>query len=124
MRAEIFNAPMFETKARLFRPRRSLSDRVREALVMLAEAQGSILTHEEKAWASITFSGTRHTLTLDFDGPDAVAAGERFIAALPDHEFAIPGQLVADATVSEVDHLMHPQPRMVVTVVLLLLEEA
>ncbi|WFL76536.1 hypothetical protein P7228_11075 [Altererythrobacter arenosus] len=124
MRADIFTSPEFETKARRFRPRRTPADRLREALLALAEAKACILSHEEKAWASITFSGTRHTLTLDFDGAAAVAAGERFIAALPDHEFAISGQLVADASVSEVDHLLHPQPRMLVTVVLLLLEES
>ena len=112
-----------ERKARRFRPRRSTGDRLREALLALAEAQASLLTHEEKAWASITFSGTRHELMLDFDGPQAVAAGERFIAALPDHEFAIPGQLVADASVSEVSHMLHPAPRMMVTVTLLLLED-
>lgn len=124
MRADIFTNPRFETKARRFRPRRTTGDRLREALLVLAEAKASILTHEEKAWASVTFTGTRHTLTIDFDGEEAVAAGERLIAALPDHEFAIAGQLVADASVNKVDHLMHPQPRMLVTVVLLLLDEA
>ena len=114
----------YETKARRYRTPRSVGDRVQEALLVLGEAQASLLTHEEKAWASITFSGTRHELMLDFDGPEAVEAGERFVAALPDHEFAIPGQLVAEATVSEVSHMMHPAPRMVVTATLLLLEES
>lgn len=53
-----------------------------------------------------------------------MAAGERFIAALPDHEFSIPGQLVADATVTEVNQSTLPDPRMVVTCALLLLEDA
>ena len=61
---------------------------------------------------------------LDFEGPEAAAAGERFIAALPDHECSIPGQLVADATVSEVTSSTLPYPRMVVTCALLLLEDA
>jgi len=43
---------------------------------------------------------------------------------LPDHEFSIPGQLVADATVSEVTSSTLPYPRMVVTCALLLLEDA
>src|SRR3546814_10460511 len=114
---------MIETKSRQIRPRRSLADRVREALLSLAEAQGQILSHKEKPWASITFAGTRHKLTLNFDGPDAVMAGERFIAALPDHEFTIPRQLVADAVVNSVNHTMMPTPRMVVTMTLLLLED-
>jgi hypothetical protein len=45
-----------------------------------------------------------------------------FITFLPEHEFAIPGQLVADAAVVEVDHRLTP-PRMIVTCELLLLEE-
>jgi len=90
----------------------------------VSEGKGQILTHEEKAWASITFAGTRHELMIDFDGASAAAAGERFIAALPDHEFTIPGQLVADAAIEQVDHTILPQPRLIITVVLLLLEEA
>jgi len=90
---------------------------------MLADGRADMLTHEEKAWNSITFSGTRHELMLDFNGAEAVAAGEEFIAELPEHEFRIPGQLVADATIGEVDHRFGADERMVVTAVLLLLED-
>ncbi|MEM6267286.1 MAG: hypothetical protein AAF707_07160, partial [Pseudomonadota bacterium] len=107
-----------------YRPRRSIADRVREALLMLAEGRAELLTHEEKAWASITFSGTRHEVMLDFVGADAVEVGEEFIVNLPEHEFRIPGQLVAEASVTEVDHRFGAEERMVVTAVLLLLEEA
>lgn len=103
--------------------RRSTTDRLREALLALAEQRGEVLVHREKPWASITFAGTRHTLSLRFAGPEAVAAGERFVAALPEHEFAIPGQLVADATVSEVEHRPLPEQLLVVTCELLLLED-
>ena len=129
--------PAFETKSaapaptrnprpagRRYRPRRTTSDRVREALIVLAEGRCDLLTHEETAWSSITFSGTRYEVMLDFDGAEAVAAGEQFIANLPEHEFTIPGQLVADATVREVDHRFGEDERMVVTAVLLLLEES
>jgi len=51
------------------------------------------------------------------------SARERFIAALPEHEFAIPGQLVADASVTEAEHRLLPAPRLVVRCELLLLEE-
>lgn len=124
MRAEFLSFPNFEMKARAYHPRRTIGDRVCEAVLMLAEAQARLLSHEETPWASITFSGSRHEMMLDFEGPDAVAAGERLIAALPDHEFTIPGHLMADATVSAVEHNLLPGPRMVVTVTLLLLEEA
>ncbi|EAQ30698.1 hypothetical protein NAP1_07960 [Erythrobacter sp. NAP1] len=109
---------------RRYRPRRTTADRVREALLMLADGRADLLTHEEKAWSSITFAGTRHEVMLDFNGADAVAVGEEFIANLPEHEFTIPGQLVADATIREVDHRFGEDERMVVTAVLLLLEES
>ena len=92
-------------------------------MLALGDFRGQVITHTETAWASITFSGSRHTLALLFAGEEAVEAGERFIAALPDHEFAIAGQLVADATVTEAEHRLLPTARLVVQCELLLLEE-
>ncbi len=94
------------------------------ALLSLAGGRGELVRHTERSWASVTFSGTRHTVVLAFAGIEAIAAGEQFIDALPDHEFAIPRQLVADAAVVRVDHTALPQPRLEVEVELLLLEEA
>jgi hypothetical protein len=112
-----------EVKSAALRPRRTLADRVRAGLMALTGGAGTVLAHEEKAWASITFAGTRHAVVLEFCGPDAVAAGEELIERLPDHEFALPGQLVADATVTKVDHRFGAMERLEVTAVLLLLEE-
>ena len=94
------------------------------ALLELAGGRGELIRHSERSWASVTFSGTRHTVVLSFTGAEAVAAGEHFIDALPDHEFTIPRQLVADAAVVRVDHTALPQPRLEVEVLLLLLDEA
>src|SRR5690554_2314179 len=91
--------------------RRGPSNRLRDALLSLAGGQAIVLSHEEKSWASITFAGARHRIDLVFEGAEAVEAGELFIASLPEHEFAIPGQLVADAAVIEVDHRLVP-PRL------------
>lgn len=104
--------------------RRTSADRLREALLALGGHRGHILTHSEKAWASITFAGARHSVAILFAGDEAVAAGETFIAELPEHEFTLPRQLVADATVTSVDHRLLPSPRLVVTCELLLLEDA
>lgn len=93
------------------------------AVLRLAGGKAELLRHSERPWASVTFSGTRHAIALAFAGADALAAGEAFIAALPEHEFTIPRQLVADATVTSVDHETLPEPRMVVEVELLLLED-
>jgi hypothetical protein len=94
------------------------------AVTDLAGPKGELVRHSERAWASITFSGTRHLMVLAFSDSEAIAAGEQFIAALPDHEFTISRQLVADATVVSVEHTALPQPKLVVEIELLLLEDA
>jgi len=105
------------------RVRKGTSERLREALLALAGGHAQIAAHREKSWASITFAGARHRLELTFEGADAVEAGEQLVAALPEHEFTMPGQLVAEATVTAVDHRLDP-PRIQVTCELLLLEDA
>ncbi len=102
--------------------RRSTGERLIEALQHLAQGQAQMVRHSEISWASITFAGARHRVELLFEGDEAVEAGECFIAFLPEHQFAIPGQLVADAAVVEVDHVLHPAI-LRVTCELLLLEE-
>lgn len=102
--------------------RREPRNRLREALLGLAQGRAAILSHLEKSWASVTFAGARHRFELQFDGGEAAEAGEMFIAFLPEHEFAIPGHLVVDAAVTTVEHRLDP-PRMHVSCELLLLEE-
>jgi len=93
------------------------------ALLELAGGKAELMRHDERAWASVTFSGTRHTVMLSFAGAEAIVAGEAFIDALPDHEFTIPRQLVADAAVVRVEHTMLPEPRMEAEVQVLLLDD-
>lgn len=102
--------------------RRGHAGQLEAALLALAHGQGRVVEHRERSWASITFAGTRHRLRIAFDTPEAIEAGEALIAALPDHEFALPGRLVADATVGAVDHVAQP-PCLTVTCELLLLED-
>lgn len=106
------------------RPARSTGERVSEVLQRLSGGDAAIIAQSETAWASITFAGTRHRFTLRFVGDEAIAGGEALIDALPDHEFTIPGQLVAEAAITSVEHTMLPQPQMTITAELLLLEEA
>lgn len=103
--------------------RKGTRGRLAAALSMLANGAGRITAHSEKNWASITFAGARHRVEMMFEGEQAVAAGECFIAFLPEHDFAIPGQLVADAAVMEVCSTLDP-PRLRVICELLLLEDS
>ena len=105
------------------RARRTAADRLHDAILALADHHAQVVAQSERAWASITFAGARHIFSLIFAGEAAVEAGERFVANLPEHEFSLAGQLVADATVSEVEHRMLPSPRMIVTCEVLMLEE-
>ena len=106
------------------RSRRTSGERLRLALADLNANHATIIQHDERAWASITFSGARHKLQLAFEGDVAVEAGETFVAILPEHEFAIPGQLVADAAIVSVQHTLLPEPQMLVECELLLLVDA
>ncbi len=92
-------------------------------MLRLAGPEVEFVHHSERDWASATFYGARHTIALAFDGTQAVAAGEAFIAALPDHEFTVPRHLVADAVIASVEHRQSP-PHMTVEVELLVIVDA
>lgn len=117
----------FETKALATTappPRRlSPTDRLLRAAREIAGPLAELVSHKESAWASITFSGTRHMLVLRFAGSDATSDGERFVAVLPEHEFRLRGQLVADAAVTRIDHELLPAPLMEVECEILLLDD-
>lgn len=89
----------------------------------LSEGRAELVSHAERPWASATFSGTRHRFTLELPGMEGIDAGDRLIAELPDHEFALPGHLVADALVRSSDVRMLPQPLLTLEVELLLLDD-
>ncbi|HEU4959941.1 MAG TPA: hypothetical protein VFT56_05995 [Sphingomonas sp.] len=50
-------------------------------------------------WASVTFTGARHALTLD--APASVAF-DAWVEGLPETAFVLPGHLLADLAVLEV----------------------
>jgi len=116
-------AARMETKGAGARRPRHPSIQLLDAVMRLAGEHGELLSHAERPWASATFYGTRHTITVMFAGPEGVAAAEAFMEALPEHEFTIRHQLVADAAVTEVIHTMQPVERLVLEADLLLLED-
>jgi len=71
---------------------------------LLASAQAAdcavaIIEADLTRWASVTFNGMRHMLTLKGAASPALS---RWIAALPEAEFALRGHLVADLSVEAV----------------------
>lgn len=92
------------------------------ALLDQTEGQGELVQHTERAWSSATFSGARHTVTIAFNGLDAIAAGETFVEAIPLFEFSAAGHLAVDAQVTAVAQQALPEPRLTVTAEFLLLE--
>jgi len=65
------------------------------ALLKLA-TPAEIPESRERPWASVTFTGARHWVSLSV-GP---ARAEEIAAMLPEHEFDLPGHLVADIAVA------------------------
>lgn len=106
------------------KPRPRSTDRLANALMALTDHHARIVEHREIPWASVTFCGQRHALRLQFTGTAAIAAGEALIAILPDHEFVIPGKIVADAAITEVCHRTLPDESLELSLELLLLDDA
>lgn len=112
-----------ETKAIRIRQRPLPGERLARAITALAGPHAQILAAREVPWASITFSGARHTMKLRFDGWEACDDGDHFVAELPEHAFALPGILVADACISHVEQVLLPTPYMDVEIEVLLLDD-
>ncbi|MAC59379.1 MAG: hypothetical protein CMH85_14125 [Novosphingobium sp.] len=97
--------------------------RLLSQVLELAGPQAEFLSHSERPWTSATFEGTRHSAVLAFHGPEGALPGEAFIAALPDHEFEVPGHLVADASIARIERDHTPSPRLQIEAEFLLLSD-
>ena len=86
--------------------RRDCHGRLMTALLTLAGTNTSIDDAGFRPWCSATFLGAQHRMTLHITGPDARSRADQFAARLPEAELAIPGHIVADATVDAI----RPQP--------------
>ena len=51
---------------------------------------------KSRSWASATFTGARHELTLRIAGEGALGAADDFLANLEAREFPLRGHIVAD----------------------------
>lgn len=69
--------------------------RLVRALVQRSGGTATLLAGEAVDWASVTFAGQRHRIALAVPAEDA----RRLADGLEEHEFALPGHLVADIAV-------------------------
>lgn len=74
------------------------SNLVEQIKILIGQHQQVVMTRE-RPWASITFSGTRHTIEII----PTTGSRDAFAASLGDwlanHEFELPGHFVADVLV-------------------------
>lgn len=78
----------------------TLLERALAASAVRAGCPLAIVEADWERWASATFTGARHRLTLCAQGGERLDA---WLAMLPEMEFAIRGHLVADLTVVGVE---------------------
>lgn len=78
---------------------RATSGLERGLLALLPDA--AITSCRRSAWHSATFSGERVVVGLELAGPDSAARADAFAAALPEAEFKLRKQFVADILVSD-----------------------
>ena len=72
---------------------------IRAVLEVCGKGSELVGAHERE-WASATFSGARHSLDLMIPANDEGGALPNAIARLPDHEFDLPDEIVADCAVT------------------------
>lgn len=93
------------------------------AICALVEDRCLVVLHREVPWASVTFSGSRHEIELQFNGDEDIAMGETLIAMLPEHEFSIDRKVVVDALVLWTEMRTYPANALGVKFELLVLDD-
>lgn len=94
------------------------------ALVTLGNGAAIFEEHRGTSWASATFKGMRHAITLSFSGGDAMAIGERLADMLPEHEFQIAGHIVADLAIVDIYRRREGAPHMTLKIEALTVEDS
>ncbi|WP_267395985.1 MULTISPECIES: hypothetical protein [unclassified Sphingomonas] len=86
-------------------PRLTTATRLARALCHSARDAACVVTvvdQAEQPWASATFTGATHQLQLS---TEPGAALDAWLAGLPEQEWTLPGQLVAECSVAPADGL-------------------
>ncbi len=123
--AEPRHAEITRTPARHagHRPRTTSGQRLALALFDRAGPLARLVRHGETQWSSATFTGSRHTFVLRFEGAEAVEAAEHLTAAIGDADFTIQGALIADISVNRFTQTLLPAPQAEIEVSALLLDQ-
>ena len=72
-----------------------------ESILALAGEDAVFIAVSSRPWASATFSGRKFRMTLRLEGSDSAGRAALLARMLPRHDFAIPGQIVADLQIDE-----------------------
>lgn len=81
-------------------PARDDAMRIYRAVATVLGPGCELVTAQERPWASATFSGARHRLRVQLALADMQSPAPAALDTLPDHEFVLPGQIVADCAVT------------------------
>lgn len=84
-------------------PRLTTATRLARALCHSARDAGcaiAVIDQSERAWSSATFTGATHQLQLSASPGEAL---DIWLAGLPEQEWNVPGQLVAECSVAPAD---------------------
>lgn len=80
--------------------RKDIAARLVRTVLAGLGADATLLRADEREWASATFSGARHGIDLSIRLACADASPPAFLAQLPEWEFDLPGEIVADCMVA------------------------
>jgi hypothetical protein len=79
--------------------RRDPHRRLLRSVLELCGEQADVESASVQPWASATFQGSRHKISLLFAGDHAQDRAASFAECAPDAEFAIGGHIVADLAI-------------------------
>ena len=73
---------------------------IAEQIQALAGGRVRVILERERPWASITFTGTRHSFVIERTDATAPDDMDNLARALPEHEFAMRAYFLADILVT------------------------
>ncbi|WP_417621113.1 hypothetical protein [Parasphingorhabdus sp.] len=81
--------------------RRDSASLLTSQIQTLAGDQACVILERERRWASITFTGTLYSFSVDWAGSGNPRAAQNLAKVIPDHDFAIAGHFIADILVTK-----------------------